>query len=149
MVTAVDTASGERRVFERDSGVPLPRAIAASAAVPGLFPAVEIDGALYMDGQVHSSTNADLLLALAPLQVVIAVPTNADTGARHRPARGAHARARDRARSSRPAATVADRDAERATTREQFGKNLMDPSAASRRVRARAGRRSRARRAAR
>jgi NTE family protein len=79
-VVAVDIDSGQRRVFERGDGVPLERAIAASSAVPGLFPAVEIDGGLYMDGQVWSSSNADLLLAERPEQVLIAVPTNALTG---------------------------------------------------------------------
>ena len=79
-VVAVDTESGERRVFERDDGVPLTRAIAASSAVPGLFPAVEIQGRIYMDGQVHSSTNADLLLPHCPAQLLIAMPTNAATG---------------------------------------------------------------------
>jgi NTE family protein len=79
-VVAVDLDSGERRVFERGDGVPLERAIAASSAVPGLFPAVEIDGGLYMDGQVWSSSNADLLLPERPEQVLIAVPTNAATG---------------------------------------------------------------------
>jgi NTE family protein len=79
-VVAVDVDSGQRRVFERGDGVPLERAIAASSAVPGLFPAVEIDGGLYMDGQVWSSSNADLLLPERPEQVLIAVPTNAATG---------------------------------------------------------------------
>jgi NTE family protein len=80
LVVAVDTESGERRVFARDAGVPFERALAASMAVPGLFPAVEIDGCLYMDGQVWSSTNADLLVAERPEQVLIAMPTNAATG---------------------------------------------------------------------
>lgn len=79
-VVAVDTESGERRVFERGDGVPLDRAIAASSSVPGLLPAVEIEGRLYMDGQVHSSSNADLLLPERPDQVLIAVPTNTRTG---------------------------------------------------------------------
>jgi NTE family protein len=87
LVTAVDVASGERRVFDRDSGVDLSQALAASCAVPALFPSVTIDGKLYMDGQVQSSTNADALLAHAPLEVWIAMPTNARTA----PGIGAHA----------------------------------------------------------
>ncbi len=79
-VCCTDTASGERRVFERKDGVALLRAVAASSAVPGLSPAVEIDGGLYMDGQVHSSTNADVLVPYRPAQVLIAMPTNASTG---------------------------------------------------------------------
>ncbi len=76
LVCVVETESGERRVFERDSGVDIVRAIAASSAVPGIFPSIEIDGALYMDGQVHSSTNADVLLGSPALEVMIAMPTN-------------------------------------------------------------------------
>jgi hypothetical protein len=34
-----------------------------------------------MDGQVHSSTNADVLIGDRPAQVVIAMPTNKVTGA--------------------------------------------------------------------
>lgn len=86
-VVAVDTETGERRVFERDGGAAFSRVIAATAAVPGLFPAIEIDGRLYMDGQVYSSTNADLLVPYRPVQVVIAMPTNAATA----PGIGAHA----------------------------------------------------------
>ena len=38
-VTAVDAQSGEFRTFDRDSGVPLVQAVAASCAVPGRVPA--------------------------------------------------------------------------------------------------------------
>ena len=37
VVSAVDAYTGERLAFQRDTGVPLPRAVAASASVPGLF----------------------------------------------------------------------------------------------------------------
>lgn len=79
-VVAVDTETGERRVFDREGAAPFSRVMAATAAVPGLFPAVEIEGRLYMDGQVHSSTNADVLVPHRPAQVMIAMPTNAATG---------------------------------------------------------------------
>lgn len=39
----------------------LATAVAASAAIPGYFQPVEIDGRLYVDGGVHSPTNADVL----------------------------------------------------------------------------------------
>jgi NTE family protein len=87
LVATVDTESGERRVFDRESGVSLERAITASAAVPGLFPSIDIQGRLYMDGQVWSSTNAELALAWKPDQVLIAMPTNALSA----PAIGPHA----------------------------------------------------------
>jgi NTE family protein len=76
LISAVDTESGERRALKRQDGVPLVRAVAASATVPGMFPTVEIDGRFYMDGQVHSSTHADLLLPFAPQRVAILAATN-------------------------------------------------------------------------
>ncbi|NQX13563.1 patatin-like phospholipase family protein [Microbacteriaceae bacterium VKM Ac-2855] len=86
-VTAVDTASGDLRVFDRDSDVPLVDAIAASCAVPGVWPPMTIDGARYMDGGVRSGSNADLaagspwVLIITPLPGVGApgigtIPTN-------------------------------------------------------------------------
>jgi NTE family protein len=60
LITAVDADSGDLRVFERDSGVALVDAVAASCAVPLIWPTVEIEGRQYMDGGVRSSTNADL-----------------------------------------------------------------------------------------
>ncbi|MFZ5814316.1 MAG: patatin-like phospholipase family protein [Bacillota bacterium] len=72
-VTAVDVATGDFTVWDRDSGVPLPRAIASSCAVPGLFAPITIEGRRYMDGGVRSGTNADLaagherVLVIAPM----------------------------------------------------------------------------------
>lgn len=59
-VTAVDVDLGELRVFGRDSGVDVVDAVAASCAVPGVWPVVEIAGRGYMDGGIRSGTNADL-----------------------------------------------------------------------------------------
>jgi NTE family protein len=72
-VTAVDTATGEFRVFDRDAGVPLVPAVAASCAVPGVWPPVTIDGKRYMDGGMRSAANIDLaagydrVVVIAPL----------------------------------------------------------------------------------
>jgi NTE family protein len=72
-VTAVDTADGELAVFDSASGVPLVDAVAASCAVPGVWPPVTIQGRRYMDGGVRSVTSADLaagcdrVLVLAPM----------------------------------------------------------------------------------
>lgn len=73
LVTAVDTTTGELVVFDRDAGVPLPLAVAASCAVPMVYPPVSIDGRRYMDGGTRSLTNADLaaghdtVLVVAPV----------------------------------------------------------------------------------
>ena len=60
LVTAVDVATGELAVFDRDAGVPLTLAVAASCAVPMVWQPVTIDGRRYMDGGTRSPTNADL-----------------------------------------------------------------------------------------
>lgn len=58
--TAVDAESGAFRTFDRGSGVAFAAAVAASCAVPVVYPTVEIDGRSYMDGGMRSSSNADL-----------------------------------------------------------------------------------------
>lgn len=76
-VVAVELDTGEvvrfgARGFDH---VPISRAIQASAALPGLYPPVEIDGKHYVDGALrrtlHASVamadGADLVLALNPL----------------------------------------------------------------------------------
>jgi len=40
---------------------PLADAVAASCAIPGFFRSVEVDGVRYVDGGVHSASNADIL----------------------------------------------------------------------------------------
>ena len=74
-VTAVDAETGTSVVFDNTSGVPLERAVAASCAVPGVFPAVEVGGRRYVDGGLRSIANADLasghrrVLVLSPYPV--------------------------------------------------------------------------------
>ncbi|WP_091941757.1 patatin-like phospholipase family protein [Trujillonella endophytica] len=73
VVTAVDARSGEFSRLDRDSGVPLVPAVAASCAVPGVYPPVTIDGRRYVDGGMRSAANADLaegyerVVVLAPI----------------------------------------------------------------------------------
>jgi NTE family protein len=73
LLVAVDAESGETRVFDRESGVGLIDAVAASCAVPGIWPPVSIGGRRYVDGGVRSSDNADLaagygrIVVLSPL----------------------------------------------------------------------------------
>lgn len=66
--------------------VPISRAVEASAALPGLFPPVEIDGAHYVDGALNKTLNAslaldcglDLLVCINPL-----VPLDASAAWQH------------------------------------------------------------------
>src|SRR5271169_4233301 len=59
-LTAIDAATGELVVFDRDSGVELVDAVAASCAVPGAWPPVTIAGRRYMDGGIASAVNLDV-----------------------------------------------------------------------------------------
>ena len=72
VVTAVDTEDGAFVTWDRASGVPLPLAVTASCAVPGVWPPVTIGGRRYMDGGVRSVTNADLAAGFD--RVVILAP---------------------------------------------------------------------------
>jgi NTE family protein len=77
LVTAVDAQSGEPRVFDRASGVPLVDAVAASCAVPVVWPPITIGGRRYVDGGVRSVANVDLaegygrVIVIAPLAVAL------------------------------------------------------------------------------
>ena len=72
VITAVDAATGELVLFDRDTGVPLVDAVAASCAVPGVWPPVTIDGRRYVDGGARSLANADL--AAGHDRVLVVVP---------------------------------------------------------------------------
>jgi NTE family protein len=73
LITAVDVDSGEFRVFDRDSGADLVSAVAASCAVPGIFPPVIINGRRYMDGGMRSIANADLAVGCDPVLILVPV----------------------------------------------------------------------------
>jgi NTE family protein len=74
VLTAVDAETGEFRTFDRDSGVPLLSAVAASCAVPGVYPPVSVDGRRYIDGGMRSAANADLAQGYERLVVLAPIP---------------------------------------------------------------------------
>ena len=74
VVTAVDAATGEFRTFDRESGVPLVSAVAASCAVPGVYPPVTIDGRRYVDGGMRSAANVDLAAGYDRIVVLAPIP---------------------------------------------------------------------------
>jgi NTE family protein len=78
-IPAVDAVTGEVVLFTRDSGVTLVDAVAASCAVPGIWPPVSIGDHRYVDGGVRSSTNADL--AAGADQILLITPTQAEAPA--------------------------------------------------------------------
>jgi NTE family protein len=124
-ITAVDAGTGEFRVFDRDSGVLLLSAVAASCAVPGVYPPVTIDGRRYVDGGMRSAANADLasgydrLVVLAPIARGIGPMASVD--------------AQVTGMVSRVAVVSPDKD-----SRTAIGRNVLDPAA--RAPSARAGR---------
>ena len=61
-ITAVDCATGLRRVWTAADGVDLARAVASSCAIPGVVPTVTLDGSRYTDGGLWSSSNLDVAL---------------------------------------------------------------------------------------
>ena len=116
-LTAIDARTGEFVVFDRHSGVSLLDAVAASCAVPGVWPPVTIDGRQYIDGGMRSIANADVaggydrVITLCPL----ALP--------HRQARLDRERAELEAGGAEVVLVVAD-DASMAA----IGPNPLDPS---------------------
>lgn len=126
-VTAVDAATGEFRVLDRASGVDLVTAVAASCAVPGVYPPVLIEGQPHVDGGVRSGANVDVANGFA--RVVVLAPLLGGVGPLASPQRQADALGAERIALVSP-----DQGAKVA-----IGKNVLDP--ASRAASARAGRR--------
>ncbi len=71
-ICAVDLDSGRRTVFGRDDvDAPFGLAVQASSAIPGYFRPVDIGSRRFVDGGIHSSTNADLVAGLGLDLVVV------------------------------------------------------------------------------
>jgi NTE family protein len=68
--TSVGTSSGQFQVWTAASGVPLERAIAASSALPNVWPPITIGQDRYMDGGMRSMLNADLAAGYRRVVVV-------------------------------------------------------------------------------
>lgn len=114
-VTSVEAENGEFVAFDRFSGVDIVHAVAASCAVPLVWPAVTIEGLHYVDGGMRSTANvdlatgADVVVVIAPLPKAFSKATSirsqlAATGA------------------TRTAVVIPD---ERALV--DIGKNVLDP----------------------
>ncbi|MBA2933503.1 patatin-like phospholipase family protein [Sphingomonas sp. CGMCC 1.13654] len=68
--TAIDARSGEFRIWGPSDSVPLDRACASSAALPGVWPPISICGSQYVDGGVRSMLNADTAKGFARVIVI-------------------------------------------------------------------------------
>jgi NTE family protein len=86
-ICAVRTRDARRVVFgtPRAPRTDVGSAVAASCAIPAYFAPVRIDGQSYVDGGVHSPTNADVVLRDAPDLVVVLSPMSVGPGVGLRP----------------------------------------------------------------
>lgn len=117
-LVAVEASTGETAVFDRDSTVSLVDAVAASSAVPGVWPPVTIGARRYIDGGVRSADNADLAVGWS--EIVILSPLGYDSPLPLMPLREVVATLRD----SGSAVTVLMPDAASAAA---IGSNPLDP----------------------
>ena len=116
VLTAVDAETGEFSAFDRDSGVPLLKAVAASCAVPGVYPPVTIGERRYIDGGMRSAANADLAADCERLVVLAPIP------------RGIGPMASVDAQVSSMVSRVAVVSPDKAS-RAAIGRNVLDPAA--------------------
>jgi NTE family protein len=81
-ICAVRRRDGRRVVFGRPGSPPAPihLAVAASCAVPGYFAPVRIGGRSYIDGGVHSPSNAAILRGAGLDLVIVISPMSGSTG---------------------------------------------------------------------
>lgn len=70
VVPGVNATTGEPVIWTKDSGVPLVDAVAASCAVPGIWPPVTIGDVRYVDGGIRSMVNVDLAAGFERVVVV-------------------------------------------------------------------------------
>jgi NTE family protein len=117
VITAVDAGSGQRVAFDRAAGVDLVDAVAASCAVPGVWPPVPIGGRLFIDGGVSSPANADL--AASAGRVMILAPLVRGFG----PITGVAAQATELRRHAQVVVVQPDGAALKA-----IGRNVLDPA---------------------
>jgi NTE family protein len=73
-VTAVDAHTGEFRVIAKHDGVSLVDAVAASCAVPGVYPPIPIGDRTYIDGGYRSGSNVDVAAGCTTIVVLAPLP---------------------------------------------------------------------------
>jgi len=119
VVTAVDAEDGAFSAFDADSGVALLDAVAASCAVPLVYPPITIRGRRYIDGGMRSITNADLAAGCDTVLIVAPFP-----GAPGSPLGPSHEdEVAELRRTAQVHVVLADEVALRA-----FGTNPLDPA---------------------
>ncbi|NYB51161.1 MAG: patatin-like phospholipase family protein [Methanobacteriaceae archaeon] len=74
IINTVNAENGEWVTFDSNSNIPLLIAVAASSAVPGMFPPITINGKRYIDGGI-AGTNADLGKGYDGVLILVAEPS--------------------------------------------------------------------------
>lgn len=116
-IPATNAVTGGFTVFDRSSGVELTDAVAASCAVPMVWPPVTIGSARYYDGGIRSVANVDL--ATGYHRVVVITPGTQGL-------RKGTSPAEQLAAIGATASTLVAPDAD---TRAAMGRNPLDPKA--------------------
>jgi NTE family protein len=119
LITSVNAETGEFVVFDKDSGVSLTRAVAASCAVPLVWPPVTIKGKRFIDGGVRSVANVDL--AKGYRRVVVIAPITQSLRRADRPA----SQLGKLQRENGVHAALLSPDA---ASRSAIGSNVLDPA---------------------
>jgi len=115
-VTAVEAETGRFTVFDRTSDVDLVTAVAASCAVPTVWPPVAIGDRHYFDGGMRSTANVDLAAGADRVVVLAPLP------------RSFSKRTSIRAQLERIAPREWSVLTPDARALADFGKNLLDPA---------------------
>jgi NTE family protein len=116
-IAAIVAETGEFVVFDSASGVSLIDAVAASCAVPLVWPPMTVNGTRYIDGGMRSAANVDL--AAGHGRVVVIAPITAALRRADRPAAQAAALG--------PSVRTAVVSPSRAAVAD-IGRNPLDPS---------------------
>ena len=82
VATAVDAFDGRFATFDSTAGADLLSAVAASCAIPGIFPPITIGERRYIDGGVRSATSADLAAGLDVVVVISPTRTGEQSNGR-------------------------------------------------------------------
>lgn len=117
LIAAVDAETGVAVAFDRHCGVSLVDAVAASCAVPLVWPPMTINGHRYMDGGVRSVANVDL--AKGYDRLVVIAPTTAALRRADRPT------AQVAALGKGVRSVIVSPDS---ASRAAIGPNVLDPS---------------------
>jgi NTE family protein len=129
-LVAARLRDGSRVVFGRDPApdADVAAAVAASSAIPGWFAPVVIGGERFVDGGIHSPTNADLVAGLELDLVIVSAPMASAAG-RPEPARVYHTALLEReVRQVRAGGTRVLVFAPDRSVLEAMGFDPMDPS---------------------